>query len=141
MESLEHLQEIVRMSAMEIDALIREHPDLTTNIEYLNLPVGDYSIAGLVTIEVLQLGVVDSIFCYDISLDRNSAGEYHLFCFDVTERNDPYIEDMEQAKVRLRQLLTVFKLHEVTPEKIVVDFFRKMSASEAEKIMEFFNEN
>ncbi len=141
MESLEHLQEIVRMSAMEIDALLREHPDLTTDIEYLELPEGEFFIVGLAMIEVHQQGIKDPIFTFDISLDKNDAGELHLFCHDVTMRDEPHIQEMEKACRRLKQLLTVFKLQDITAEKIIVDFFRKMAKSENDKKLEFFAEN
>lgn len=129
------------MSALEIDALLREHPDLTTDIEYVDLPEGEFFVAGLVMLNVNQQGIEDPIFTFDISLDKNDASELHLFRHDVTMRDEPYIQEMENACRRLKQLLTVFKLQDITAEKIVVDFFRKMAKSENDKILEFFTEN
>ena len=64
-------------------------------------------------IDVHQQGIEDPIFTYDISLDKNDAGELHLFCHDDTMRDEPYIQEMENACRRLKQLLTVFKLQDI----------------------------
>lgn len=126
---------------MEIDELIGEHPDLTPDIRFTDLPAGEFIMAELAMIEVFQQGEEEPIFSYDMTLDVSDSGEITLFCFDVTFRDEPYTVDMLQATRRLKQLLTVYKLHEVTPEKIVIDFFKKMASSETDKILEFFSEN
>ncbi|MCX6269686.1 MAG: hypothetical protein NTU44_00415 [Bacteroidetes bacterium] len=126
---------------MEIEHLLHEHPDLSTEIQYTDLPAGEFIMAELAMIEVFQQGEEEPIFSYDLTLDVSDKGEITLFCFDVTFRDEPYTVDMVQATRRLRQLLTVYKLYEVTPEKIVVDFFQKMAASETDKTLEFFSEN
>lgn len=141
MVKLEHIQEMVQQSAKEIKHLLREHPDLTTDIKFTDLPTGKFIMAELAMIEVYQRDEEEPIFSFDLTLDVSDQGEITLFCFDVTFRDEPYTADMVQATRRLRQLLTVYHLHEVTAEKIVVDFFRKMGASEADKILEYFSEN